>query len=623
MKKLFSALLVLGFVLGISPGTTAAHPVAQDLTCELDAVVQADDWLSKIAEKFYGDPLAFPAIVEATNQAATSDDSYAAIENADVIELGQKLCIPGARSAAAVLGESGAALAAAPVAAAGEQVIIGGFDVGPGGDPQGKVYNNGAGNTWISKIFTPLVMMNSDYTQHTSDGALAVSWEPNADATVWTFKLREGVTWHDGEPFTADDVKFTADFVHAPGASVTRPVFTDKSNTVVGFQAYQAGEADTIEGVKVVDDYTIEFDLQAPNPRLFDEFRQFYILPKHAINFSPEDIATTDWWLTSPIGTGPFKFGRYEKDQFMELVPNENYWDGAPKLEKLVNRYFTDESAAVLALTSGDIDFTYVSADIAATFQDNPDFVVYQGPSFVSNLFNYNYNRAPWNDIRVRQAMMYGIDRQSIIDDVFNGTAVAAPCEDPYPAFWPEDANYYEYDPAKAQELLAAAAADGVTLAGEYPIPTYYTSQLAKDILTVFQANLADIGVNAVPTFLDVPTWRVTVNENSDFDFTYRGRGHGPASYLTDWYVAGNQWGLDDPHFQELFDKMDASLTWDDYVAARTELCKYQNEQATFAYWWVSTRYGVARSNLQNFHYFPAPGGGPFLDNSQLWAKGQ
>jgi len=146
---------------------------------------------------------------------------------------------------------------------------------------------------------------------------------------------------------------------------------------------------------------------------------------------------------------------------------------------------------------------------------------------------------------------------------------------------------------------------------------------LAKDILTVFQANLADVGVNAVPTFLDVPTWRVTVNENADFDFTYRGRGHGPASYLTDWYVAGNQWGLDDPHFQELFDKMDASLTWDDYVAARTELCKYQNEQATFAYWWVSTRYGVARSNLQDFHYFPAPGGGPFLDNSQLWAKGQ
>jgi len=471
VKKLFYTLLILAFVLGIAPGTTAAHPVAQDMTCELDAVVQADDWLSKIAEKFYGDPLAFPAIVEATNQAAASDDSYVAIDNADVIELGQKLCIPGARSAAAILGESGAALAAAPVAAAGEQVIIGGFDVGPGGDPQGKVYNNGAGNTWISKIFTPLVMMNEDYTKHTSDGALAVSWEPNADATVWTFKLREGVTWHDGEPFTADDVKFTAAFVHAPGASVTRPVFTDKLNTVVGFQAYQAGEADTIEGVKVVDDYTVEFHLQAPNPRLFDEFRQFYILPEHAINFSPEDIATTDWWLTSPIGTGPFKFGRYEKDQFMELVPNENYWDGAPKLEKLVNRYFTDEAAAVLALTSGDIDFSYVSADVAATFQDNPDFVIYQGPSFVSNLFNYNYQRAPWNDVRVRQAMMYGIDRQSIIDGVFNGTAIAAPCEDPYPNFWPEDANYYEYDPAKAQELLAAAAADGVGLDGEYPIP--------------------------------------------------------------------------------------------------------------------------------------------------------
>lgn len=502
-----------------------------------------------------------------------------------------------------------------------EQVIIGGFDVGPGGDPQGIVYLGGAGHLWFSKIYTPLVMMNSDFTAHTNEGALATSWEPNDDATVWTFTLREGVTWHDGEPFTADDVKFTAEFVHAPGSAALRPFLFDRPNTVVGFQAYQAGEADEIEGIQVVDDTTIEFRLQAPNPRLFDEFRLFWILPEHAIDFAPEDWATTDWFLTRPVGTGPWQFGSYEKDQFMELVPNEAYWDGAPQLERLINRYFVDETAAILALTSGDIDFTYVSADVAARFRGDERYQIFEGPSFVTNLFNYNYERPAWNDIRVRQAMMYGIDRQSIIDSVFNGTAQAAPCEDPYPAFWPDDANYYEYDPARAQELLAEAAADGINLGGEYPLPTYYSSQLASDILTVMQANLADVGVNAVPTILDVPTWRVLVNENADFDFTYRGRGHGPASYLTDWYEAGNQWGLDDSTYQDLFDAMNSAFTWDEYVEARTDLCRYQNEQATFGYWWVSTRYGIARAGLNDFHFFPAPGGGPVVDNSHLWSK--
>ena len=76
-----------------------------------------------------------------------------------------------------------------------------------------------------------------------------------------------------------------------------------------------------------------------------------------------------DWWFTNPVGTGPFKFSAYERDQYMELVPNEAYWDGTPKLDKLINRYFADETAAVLALQAGDIDFTYVSSDVAKSME--------------------------------------------------------------------------------------------------------------------------------------------------------------------------------------------------------------------------------------------------------------
>ena len=476
-----------------------------------------------------------------------------------------------------------------------EQVLIGGFDVGPGGDPQGILYNNGAGNTWFVKIFTPLIIMDQTFSKHTSEAALALSWEPNEDATIWTFKLREGVKWHDGENFTASDLKWTAEFVAAPQASVTH-FGIGQPNQIVGWTEYNDGEADEITGIHVVDDLTLEIELSIPNPRFYDSVRAFYALPEHAIDFAPTEIFSSDWWFVNPIGTGPFKFDSYEKDQFMALAPNEYYWDGVPELDQLVNRYFVDETAAVLALESGDIDFSYVSADVTSRFAENPDYQIFSGPSFVTNLFNYNYQNDVWSDKRIRQAFMYGIDRESIIRDVFNGTAQATPCQDPYPTFWPEDANYYEYNPDKARELLAEAAADGVTLDGiNLDIPTYYTSQLAKDILTVMQANMADIGVNLNPTFLDVPTWRTVVDDNaSEWNIAYRGAGGGPASHSPTWYVEGNQWGLDDPNYADIFTAMDAAQTAEEYRTARTALCKYQNDEATFAYWWVSTRYGIA-----------------------------
>ncbi|MBV7336650.1 ABC transporter substrate-binding protein [Chloroflexi bacterium TSY] len=513
--------------------------------------------------------------------------------------------------------------AAAPAGPA-EQVLIGGFDVGPGGDPQGVLYNNGAGNTWFVKMFTLLIMMSSDFSEHTSDGALAVDWSPNEDATVWTFNLREGVKWHDGEDFTASDLKWTAEFVSAPQAAVTH-FGIGQADQIVGWSEYNSGEADEIAGIRAVDDLTLEIELSAPNPRFYDAVRGFYALPEHAIDFEPTEIFNADWWFTSPVGTGPFKFGAFEKDQFMELVPNELYWDGAPKLEKLVNRYFVDETAAVLALESGDIDFSYVSADVASRFEGNPDYQIFSGPSFVTNMFNYNYENDVWKDKRIRQAIMYGIDRASIVSDVFNGTAQATPCQDPYPQFWPEDANYYEYNPDKARELLAEAAADGVTLDGiNLDIPTYYTSQLAKDILTVMQANLADVGVNVNPTFLDVPTWRTVVDDNTaEWNIAYRGAGGGPASYGSGWYVeetaTRSQQFVQDEAYVDLWAAMDAAQTPEDYKAARTAICKYQNEEATLGYWWVSTRYGIAAIHVADFHYFPAPGGGPFVDNSQEW----
>jgi branched-chain amino acid transport system substrate-binding protein len=123
VKKLLNLFLVLAFALSLAPHAVSAAPVLQDVACEEDAVVQADDWLSKLADKFYGNILAFPAIVEATNQQNAVDDTYANIENPDLIEPGWKLCIPSNADAEAMLGVESAPVAAAP--ASGDPITIG------------------------------------------------------------------------------------------------------------------------------------------------------------------------------------------------------------------------------------------------------------------------------------------------------------------------------------------------------------------------------------------------------------------------------------------------------------------------------------------------------------------
>ena len=173
-----------------------------------------------------------------------------------------------------------------------EKVLIGGFDVGPIGDPQIVPYNNKAGFYWLSKMYSPLVILSADYTEFTSEGALAVKWEPNEDATVWTITLREGVKWHDGEPLTAYDVKFTFEFVSKPDAAIVHWGFTypQEPKNIIGWEEYRAGEADDIPGVKVIDDLTFEVHLKKPNPRFYDECRQFFPLPEHAIDFAASEI---------------------------------------------------------------------------------------------------------------------------------------------------------------------------------------------------------------------------------------------------------------------------------------------------------------------------------------------
>jgi peptide/nickel transport system substrate-binding protein len=538
---------------------------------------------------------------------------------------GEQAAVPEAAVTSAAAEE--AAAEAAPDAAgdAPEQVLIGGFDVGPGGDPQVIPYFQGAGNTWLSKLYTPLVMMTADFAQTTADGSLSESWESSEDLTTWTFNLRPGVTWHDGEPFTADDVAFTFKLVNNPESVTINTGILGDIGIVEGLKEYREGTAEDVSGITVVDENTIEFKLTAPDPRFPDKLRWTYILPEHALADLPvPEMREWDWWFTNPVGTGPFKFSAFERDQFMELVPNEAYWDGKPLLDKLINRYFADETAAVLALQAGDIDFTYVSSDVAKTMEGDAAYEVFSGPSYVANFIVFNARNPQWQDERVRKAFLYGIDRQAIVDEIYQGSAVVAPCADPYDMYWPADADPYAYDPELAKQLLAEA---GYDTSAEYENITYYTGQLANDVMQAFQAYLAEIGVKTTPRFMEPAAWRAIVEGDLNYDIAYRGMGAGPAEFPDRFYVPdlyptleGGYYGFDDPELVGLIEAMNATTNFEDYKTARTAVCSYMNKVALQPFMWVGTRYGVARDGLENFYYFPAPGGGPYLDRAETWS---
>lgn len=503
--------------------------------------------------------------------------------------------------------------------------LIGAFDVGPGGAPQVRPYMDTAGRTWLAKIWSTLVSWNADATG--LEPQLATEWTPNDDATVWTIRLRGGVLWHDGEPVTADDVKFSLELAYHPDAATTFPSFSQLvADQFVGGAEYLAGDADEISGIRVVDDTTLEFAFVEPNPRLPYSLLFVWVLPQHALaDLAPADYQTTDWFYTEAIGTGPFMHEEFQADQFWAVVPNPNYWNGEPKLDRLINRYFRDVTAAVLALESGDIHFTYVTGDVALRMQDNPALTLYSGPSGVTNYLIFNQRNPAFQDARVRQAFLYAIDRQAIADAVYGGTVELVPCIAALPALHPpaEELNAYAYDPDMARQLLQEAGWDS---SQTYEVHTYYTDQQSNDALAAMQQFLAEVGVNIQPITVDVPTYNSYFYTGEGWDISYRGVGatlvYPYQFYLTGGYDVASGDTLMGPAFPELetiLREAQAEIDPDRFVELLRDACAYQNQNALEGYMWTSIRFGAASNDLQDFYWFPAQGGGPYEDHAELW----
>lgn len=314
-------------------------------------------------------------------------------------------------------------------------------------------------------------------------GGLAESWEVAEDKITWTFNLREGVEFHDGTPFNSEAVVFAFDRI----LDREFEFFEQRLSGIISAQTQE------IESYQAVDEYTFEITTKTPYSFLPSDLPQIYIP-------SPTAVETygNEEYRNHASGTGPFRMVEYVDGGFMELEANEDYWGGRPKLDRLILRPFGDPSTRLSALLSGDINWAEVPAPDSLDLLDSQGFNISMRSYPHTIVIPLNTTRAPFDDVRVRQALQFAIDRVSMCEALLNNVCDPASQFLFEGHFWhnPDVENKYELNLDKARELLAEAGyADGLDI--RIAFPTGGSGNMYPGpMMELMQSNFADIGVN-------------------------------------------------------------------------------------------------------------------------------
>ena len=437
---------------------------------------------------------------------------------AGVMALGLTAC--GASNAGAAADETGSAAvstesASSDTAASGEKIINVGV-TNTIGSLNPLLLNGGEINKYATGLmFLPLMELDADLN---FEGMLAdsITTEDNKNFIV---HIDDAATWSDGTPVTADDVVYTALRLASPVIGNTAMMYYVFEG--VGDDGFVEEGAESIDGIQKVDDKTVQFTTKEEMPiTTFENSYARYLLtlPKHVIEqYSEEELSTADWFNNPDVVSGPFIVTDFDVDHYISYEANKDYWKGAPKIDKL-NIKIVDGSQLYAGLQSGEIDITQQTmSDIpqedyeSVEALDNVD-VVYGSPVTNQSVFIQTKN-VP--DVKVRQAMLYAIDRQQILEELLNGhgeivdgfLSSASP-------FYDDSLTPVSYDPEKAKALLEEAGWDGSQTIRFYVNSGDSTFVNAASIIA---AEWAAVGIKAEIQTVDFATL-MSVAGTEDYD---------------------------------------------------------------------------------------------------------
>ncbi len=406
---------------------------------------------------------------------------------------------------------------------------------------------NGPTQMVAGNIYESLLRYDTELNPQPS---LATSWEVSDDGLTYTFHLKEGVTWHDGEPFSAEDVVFSVD------------TFLRETHPRLRVSL------EHVESITAPDENTVVFQLKNPfGPFLgIFEVGTMPIVPKHI--YEGTDYANNPANNT-PIGTGPFKFEEWVKGSYIHLVKNENYHEeGLPHLDEIYWQVIPDAASRAVAFETGDIDIlpggSVENFDIQRLM--GMDGVCSTGKGweyFAPHSWVWLNNReGPTADKRFRQAVMYAMDREFVRDVIWNGFGqVAKGPVSSKTRFFDEDLPNYDHDPEKAKALLEEMGYDGE----EVSILALPYGETWTRWAEALKQNLQEVGINAVLESTDVAGWNQKVSDwDYDLAFTYLYQYGDPAlgvarTYLSSNIEKGSPWnnveGYSNPEVDRLFEE--------------------------------------------------------------------
>lgn len=367
--------------------------------------------------------------------------------------------------------------------------------------------------------------------------SLAEDWDISADGLEYTFHLRQDVKFQNGNDFTAEDVVYTFHRL----LTVENGVNTELLDQVKGAAEVIEGSADTLEGVEMVDDYTVKITLKEP----FAAFLSCLTAPGLSIYDSEATEAAGDQFGMDPavtVGTGPFRFAGWTFNDQLVLVKNEDYWKGAPELPGVVIKIIPDTETQTMMFESGELDLLDLDfvTDAADRFLETYPEQIVQGPRVGITYFTMNFNIEPFQDLKVRQAVQMAIDRQAILDALYGGRGQVEHGIYPYGLIgFNEGQTKISYDPEKAKALLAEAGyPDGFTMELAADASASDTVTMALEII---KEQLAAVGINAEIKNYDESTWLETrkAGELGSFMSTWTADFNDPENFIYTFF--GNE----------------------------------------------------------------------------------
>lgn len=363
------------------------------------------------------------------------------------------------------------------------------------------LFSDNASDMVCQMIFNALVQLDA---QGNVLPDLAERWEVSSDEKTFTYYLRQDVKWQDGEPFTAADVKFTYDMILDEEVnSPRRADFVDLLDPA---------------NIVVLDDYTIQFTLNRIDAAWLCCKDIYMIIPEHILgDLAPADINTAAF-NTAPVGTGPFAFEEWVKDDHIALVKNPDYFEGEPNADHWFYKVVENETVSFSQLQTGEADVSQVTAALWDQANDTESLDCTSFPRFAFLFYIYNLDPEVtplFQDVRTRQALLYALDRQAMVDSIAFGLADVANSVVP-PLSWaynPDNEPVYPYDVAKAQALLDEAGwrdedGDGVREAHgvvsvedgtpfSFELRTNAGNQEREQAIVAMQQYWAQVGVEA------------------------------------------------------------------------------------------------------------------------------